>query len=139
MTIGRDQVPYTDADDTNAIAGLGIPAATDADVSAEFGALDDDDIATDSVAGTTVLHASLAKLFAFKVFVVAGADETTSHDYTATGLGTTSTILAVLAFKDQATIVAANDVSKYTAGANKVTGAANGDQSGFTLVILAYA
>jgi len=119
------------------VAGKGL-GDSQTDIDASELTIDDDDIGADSVSGATILHAALAKLYALETFVVAGADNSVSHDYTASGLVSTSKVVAALAFKDQATVVAAV-TGTITPGADKLTVAGGADlSSGFTLVFIVF-
>lgn len=91
----------------------------------------DTDVTTEATARAT---ADTALVAALATFVVAGADNTTTHDYTATGVTASSTVFGAVAFKDQATVAAAI-AGTITPGTDKITVAAGADLSaGFTLV-----
>jgi hypothetical protein len=119
------------------VAGKGL-GDSQADIDASELTIDDDDIGADSVSGATVLHAALAKLYALKTFVIAGADNSVTHDYTASGLVSTSKVAAALAFKDQAATVAAV-AGTITPGTDKITVAGGDDLSAsFVLVFFVF-
>lgn len=71
----------------------------------------------------------------FASVVIAGADNSVSHDYTATGVTATSKVFGAFALKDQATIVAAV-AGTITPGTDKITVAGGADLSTFFLVFL---
>lgn len=78
------------------------------------------------------LKAPIASLAAYPI---AGADNTVSHDYTATGVAVTSTVFAALAIKTDGSVVAAV-AGTITPGANKITVAGGADLSLYNLVFL---
>jgi len=89
--------------------------------------------------GTTELAAgavTLAKTtLTFKTYVVAGQDNTSTADYTATGMASTSQVIGAVTLKDQATI-AATVAGTITPGTNKITVAGGADLSAADTFIL---
>lgn len=112
MTIDRSQVSYTAQDDSQAIVGLGAKV--------------DDTYATD--AALTASAATKATIASLAVYPIAGADNSVSHDYTATGVSASSTVFGALSFKTDGTAIAAV-AGTITPGANKITVAGGADLS----------
>ena len=113
------------ADVSQAIVGLGIKLDTDQ-------VLDP----TDDRAEVFATAAVAASVAALATYAIAGDDNTTSHDYTATGVKTTSTVFGAVSFKTDGSAVAAV-AGTITPGANKIT-VAGGDNlaTNYNLVFL---
>lgn len=120
----RGQVSYTSADSENAIVGLGI----------------DEDDAADALTTALAAHAATTQAVgvhgAPKVSVVAGENETVTHQITVTGMVATDTVVAVLVLTTAASIATlAAHGGTLTAAAGKITPGTEVDNTGNQYIV----